>query len=52
MECTLKWRLRGRYGGRFDAASEFGILMVLVAFALAANYAVLQVDRRLNHWAA
>jgi NitT/TauT family transport system permease protein len=41
-----------QYGGRFDAASVFGILMVLVAFALAANYAVLQVDRRLNHWAA
>ena len=40
-----------QYGGRFDAASVFGILLVLVAFAVAANYLVLIADRRLNHWA-
>jgi NitT/TauT family transport system permease protein len=40
-----------QYGGRFDAASVFGILIVLVALALAVNHVVLTADRRLNHWA-
>jgi NitT/TauT family transport system permease protein len=40
-----------QYGGRFDAASVFGVLAVLVALALIANYVVLVADRRLNHWA-
>jgi NitT/TauT family transport system permease protein len=38
-------------GGRFDAASVYGILLVLVAFALTATYAVHLADRRLNRWA-
>jgi NitT/TauT family transport system permease protein len=40
-----------QYGTRFDAASVFGILFVLIALALAATYAVHVADRRLNHWA-
>ena len=41
-----------QYGSHFDAASVYGILVVLVALALAANQAVHAVDRRVNRWAA
>jgi NitT/TauT family transport system permease protein len=40
-----------QYGSRFDAASVYGILIVLVALALVVNYAVGVADRRLNQWA-
>jgi NitT/TauT family transport system permease protein len=40
-----------QYGSRFDAESVYGILVVLVALALAATYTVHLADRRLNHWA-
>jgi NitT/TauT family transport system permease protein len=39
-----------RHGHRFDAASVYGILMVLVALALVANHAVRILDRRVNRW--
>jgi NitT/TauT family transport system permease protein len=39
------------HGSRFDAASVYGILIVLVALAFAATYVVHLADRRLNHWA-
>jgi NitT/TauT family transport system permease protein len=39
-----------QYGMRFDAASVYGILIVIVALALAVNYAVIVADRRLNRW--
>jgi NitT/TauT family transport system permease protein len=38
------------YGGRFDAASVYGLLAVLVALALAANQAMHLLDRRLTRW--
>lgn len=40
-----------QYGSRFDAASVYGILIVLIALALIANHALHVADRRLNHWA-
>jgi NitT/TauT family transport system permease protein len=40
-----------QYGGRFDAASVFGILLVVALFSLTVNYLVVVADRRLNHWA-
>jgi ABC-type nitrate/sulfonate/bicarbonate transport system permease component len=40
-----------QYGGRFDAASVFGILLIVAVFSLAVNYLVVVADRRLNHWA-
>jgi NitT/TauT family transport system permease protein len=39
-----------QHGSRFDAASVYGILVVLVALAVVANYAVDLADRRLNAW--
>jgi NitT/TauT family transport system permease protein len=41
-----------QYGYRFDAASVYGILVVLVVLALAAHAAMHVVDRRVNRWAA
>jgi NitT/TauT family transport system permease protein len=41
-----------RYGLQFDVASVYGILIVVIALALVANYAVHLADRRLNHWAS
>jgi NitT/TauT family transport system permease protein len=38
------------YGGRFDAASVYGLLVVLVGLALAANQAMHLLDRRLTRW--
>ncbi|MGH9384159.1 MAG: ABC transporter permease [Vicinamibacterales bacterium] len=40
-----------QYGSRFDAASTYGILVVLVLIALLAQHAVRMADRRLNRWA-
>jgi NitT/TauT family transport system permease protein len=40
------------YGGRFDAASVYGLLAVVVGVALAANQAIHALDRRLTRWNA
>jgi NitT/TauT family transport system permease protein len=40
------------YGGRFDAASVFALLAIVVGLALAANRAVHLLDRRLTRWNA
>jgi NitT/TauT family transport system permease protein len=39
-----------QYGSRFDAASLYGILAVLVTLALLAHYVMELADRRLNGW--
>jgi ABC-type nitrate/sulfonate/bicarbonate transport system permease component len=39
-----------RYGGRFDAAGVFGILIVVVAVALLCDLLLRGVERRLVHW--
>jgi NitT/TauT family transport system permease protein len=39
------------YGNRFDAASVFAILLVVVAVALVCSLAVRRVERRLTRWA-
>ena len=41
-----------RYGDRFDAASVYGILVVVVALAVITSHGVRTVDRRVNGWAA
>jgi NitT/TauT family transport system permease protein len=41
-----------QYGSRFDAASVYASLAVLVALALVANHTVDILDRRLNRWAS
>jgi NitT/TauT family transport system permease protein len=39
-----------RYGGRFDAASVFGMLLVIVGVALACTRAIRSLERRLTRW--
>jgi NitT/TauT family transport system permease protein len=41
-----------QYGLQYDVASVYGILVVVVALAVAATSAVHLADRRLNHWAS
>ncbi len=42
--------LRG-YGSRFDSASVFGILLIVVAVALVCSALVRAIELRLTHWA-
>jgi NitT/TauT family transport system permease protein len=39
-----------RYGARFDAASVFGLLLVIVGVALACTRAIRSVERRMTRW--
>lgn len=39
-----------QYGTRFDAASVYGILLVIVSVALALDFLIRFADLKLNHW--
>ncbi|HSP89708.1 MAG TPA: ABC transporter permease subunit [Vicinamibacterales bacterium] len=39
-----------KYGGRFDAASVFGLLLVVVGVALACTWTIRSVERRMTRW--
>jgi NitT/TauT family transport system permease protein len=39
-----------QYGNRFDAASVYGILLVIVGIALTLDFIIRRLDRKLNHW--
>lgn len=39
-----------QYGNRFDAASVYGILLVIVGIALALDFLIRHIDIKLNHW--
>lgn len=39
-----------QYGNRFDAASVYGILLVIVGIALTLDFIIRRFDRKLNHW--
>jgi NitT/TauT family transport system permease protein len=39
-----------KYGGRFDAASVFGLLLVVVGVALACTSTIRSVERRMTRW--
>ena len=39
-----------KYGGRFDAASVFGLLMVIVGVALACTRTIGMMERRMTRW--
>jgi len=39
-----------KYGGRFDAASVFGLLLVIVGVALACTSTIRSVERRMTRW--
>jgi NitT/TauT family transport system permease protein len=39
-----------KYGGRFDAASVFGLLLVIVGVALACTSTIRWVERRMTRW--
>jgi len=42
--------LMRRYGGRFDAASVYGLLMVIVAVALVCTTTIQWFERRMTRW--
>jgi NitT/TauT family transport system permease protein len=39
-----------KYGGRFDAASVFGLLLVIVGVALACTWTIRSMERRMTRW--
>ena len=39
-----------KYGGRFDAASVFGLLLVIVGVSLACTWTIRSVERRMTRW--
>lgn len=39
-----------RYGGRFDVASVYGLLLVIVGLALVCTSAIQRVERRMTRW--
>jgi NitT/TauT family transport system permease protein len=39
-----------KYGGRFDAASVFGLLLVIVGVALACTWMIRSMERRMTRW--
>ena len=39
-----------KYGGRFDAASVFGLLLVVVSVALACTRTIRSMERRMTRW--
>lgn len=39
-----------QYGSRFDAASVYGLLLVIISVALTLDFILRRIDSRLNHW--